>query len=591
MSPAESTQPLRFFHQGRMVEVDRVHPTRSVLDWLREDARCTGTKEGCNEGDCGACTVVVGELAPSDGAQASAGGPDVVGGLTLRAVNACIQFLPTLHGKALFTVEDLQAQTRCTDGRARDESPHEKHAVRRLHPVQQAMVECHASQCGFCTPGFVMSLWSTYERHGAAGTRPTRQQLADDLSGNLCRCTGYRPILDAGQRMFDLPAVPLDTRAAVEALTRLHAAPAGSTGSTGFRYAATRDGRTDTFHAPATLDELAALRERLPDAQLLAGSTDVGLWVNKQFRDLGDIVFVGGVAEMKTVQERGVGDAAELFIGAGASLEDAWRALVERVPSLADVWLRFASPPIRHAGTMGGNVANGSPIGDSAPVLMALDAQVELRRGARVRRLPLADFYVGYMKNRLEAGEFVQGIAVPLTALRRQVRAYKISKRFDSDISALCAGFAIEFEAPGDGGDIDGRAAPGEPVVKAVRLAFGGMAATVCRAARAEAALVGRPWTPSAVAAAQAALAEDFKPLSDLRASAAYRLKVAQNLLQRLWLETRADDPLPNAAVSVWDSMPHVLPAPITEFAVVADIAVPASAPAIAPVAPSRSQP
>jgi xanthine dehydrogenase small subunit len=581
MSPAESTQPVRFFHRGRIVEIERVHPTRSVLDWLREDARCTGTKEGCNEGDCGACTVVVGELAPPPDARASADGagsangadgehgadvPDLVGGLRLRAVNACIQFLPTLHGKALFTVEDLQAQTRCTDGRARDESSHEKHAVRRLHPVQQAMVECHASQCGFCTPGFVMSLWSTYERHGAAGTRPTRQQLADDLSGNLCRCTGYRPILDAGQRMFDLPAVPLDTRPAVQALTRLHAATAGTAG---FRYAATRDGRTDTFHAPATLGELAALRERLPGAQLLAGSTDVGLWVNKQFRDLGDIVFVGGVDEMKAVEERGAGETAELYIGAGASLEEAWRALVERVPPLADVWLRFASPPIRHAGTMGGNVANGSPIGDSPPVLMALDAQVELRRGARVRRLPLAEFYVGYMKNSLEAGEFVQGIAVPLPALRRHVRAYKISKRFDSDISALCAGFAIEFEAQG---------ASGEPIVKAVRLAFGGMAATVCRAARAEAALVGQPWTPSAVAAAQAALAEDFKPLSDLRASAAYRLKVAQNLLQRLWLETRADDPLPNAAVSVWHSMPHVLPESV-------------AASATAPAAPTRSQP
>ncbi|MBU1357226.1 MAG: xanthine dehydrogenase small subunit [Gammaproteobacteria bacterium] len=515
-----STQPIRFFHRGETVEVSGVHPTRSVLDWLREDARCTGTKEGCNEGDCGACTVVIGELAES-------GEHGAVGGLRLSTANACIQFLPTLHGKALFTVEDLKAQC----GNGTDMAQHAKHPVRQLHPVQQAMVDCHGSQCGFCTPGFVMSLWSTYEHHQATGTRPTRQQLADDLSGNLCRCTGYRPILDAGQRMFDLPGVRLDTQPVVEALQNLQ-----RTGT--FAYSAPLGQRTDHFHAPTTLAELAALREAKPAAQLLAGSTDIGLWVNKQFRDLGDILYVGDVAELKVIEER---DDA-LWIGAAASLESAYAALAERVPALTDVWLRFASPPIRNAGTMGGNVANGSPIGDSPPVLMALDAEIELRRGARVRRMPLTDFYVDYMKNKLELGEFVQGLRVPLAALQRQVRAYKISKRFDCDISALCGGFAIALD--------------GDRVAE-LRLAFGGMAAIVKRAAGAEAALVGKPWTQANVDIAKLALAEDFKPLSDMRASADYRLKVAQNLLQRLWLETRVDDPLPVSATSVWSVMPH----------------------------------
>jgi xanthine dehydrogenase small subunit len=208
------------------------------------------------------------------------------------------------------------------------------------------------------------------------------------------------------------------------------------------------------------------------------------------------------------------------------------------------VWLRFASPPIRHAGTMGGNVANGSPIGDSPPVLMSLDAQIELRRGDAVRRMPLPEFYLDYMKNQLQPGEFVQGLAIPHAAMKRQVRAYKISKRFDCDISALCAGFAIEFEA-------------GSDTVKAVRLAFGGMAATVKRAANAEAAIVGKPWTQASVATARLALAQDFKPLSDMRASADYRLLVAQNLIQRLWLETRADDALSLEETSVWSVMPH----------------------------------
>ena len=518
-----TTQEIRFFHRGAVVTVSDAQPTRTVLDWLREDAHCTGTKEGCNEGDCGACTVVIGELAAHRDTSA-------VGGLKLQTVNACIQFLPTLHGKALFTVEDLKTQCAAAIPASKAGEP----AQQSLHPVQQAMVECHGSQCGFCTPGFVMSLWSAYEHHQARGTVPTRQQLADELSGNLCRCTGYRPILDAGQRMFDLDQVRLDTQPVIAALRQL------SRSST-FSYAAaapSSDARAAVLHSPRSLQALATLRLEQPKATLLAGSTDIGLWVNKQLRDLGDIIYVGDVEELKTVQEAN----GELYIGAAASLEAAWSALARRVPALTDVWLRFASPPIRNAGTMGGNVANGSPIGDSPPILMALDADIELRHGSSVRRMPLSDFYVDYMKNRLESGEFVQGLAVPLTALKRQVRAYKISKRFDCDISAVCAGLAIEFD-----GDR----------VKAVRLAFGGMAATVKRAAAAEAALLGQPWDEAAVLRAQTALAQDFKPLSDMRASAAYRLQVAQNLLRRFWLETRANDPLPASATSVFSVLPH----------------------------------
>lgn len=536
-STSSSTQPIRFYHQGRVVDVSGVHPTRTVLDWLRDDAHCTGTKEGCNEGDCGACTVVIGELA-------APGDKDAVGGLKLQSVNACIQFLPTLNGKALFTVEDLKTQ--CASQGAAHGSQHGKHPVTPLHPVQQALVDCHGSQCGFCTPGFVMSLWSNYEQHQSCGTRPSRQQLADDLSGNLCRCTGYRPILDAGQRMFDLPPVRLDTQPVVQALQTLQ-------NEFAFEYTAPLGVRTDHFHAPRTLAQLAQLRVAKPRAQILAGSTDVGLWVNKQFRDLGDIIYVGDVEELKAVEERNGAQGPELYIGAGASLEAAWSALAARFEGLTDVWLRFASPPIRHAGTMGGNVANGSPIGDSPPVLMALDAQIELRQGERVRRMPLTDFYVDYMKNKLEPGEFVQAVAVPLSVAARRVRAYKISKRFDCDISALCGAFSLEL------GEDD--------KVKAIRLAFGGMAAIVKRAAKAEAALLGQPWTQASVDAARAALAEDFTPLTDMRASAGYRLQVAQNLITRLWLETRRQDALPTAATSVWSVMPHAVSAATAEGA------------------------
>ena len=519
------TRPIRFYHhdRGEIVSVENVAPTRTVLNWLREDARCTGTKEGCNEGDCGACTVIVAELAEhAHGVGTPSAEATIVGELSLRTVNACIRLLPTLDGKALLTVEDLQRM-----------------AGGALHPVQQALVECHGSQCGFCTPGFAMSLAATYERHCEAGTRPTRQQLADDLSGNLCRCTGYRPILDAGQRMFDLPQARLDTRPIARALRELQGA--GGLAYEGPNKAVPSDARPrrDRYWAPRSLDEFAALREQHPQARVLAGSTDIGLWINKQFRDVGDLLYIGDVGELKRIER---GDDGVLRIGAGASLEDAWSALAAAQPALQDMWLRFASLPVRNAGTMGGNIANGSPIGDGPPVLMALGASVVLRRGASSRRLPLDDFYLDYMKNALQPGEFVEALEVPLPSAATAMRAYKLSKRFDCDISTVAAGLAITR----DGGK-----------VVAARFAFGGMAATVKRAAQAESAVLGQPWNQTTMEAAMVALAQDFKPLTDMRASADYRLRSASRLLQRFWLETRQDAPLAPEQTSVWSVMPH----------------------------------
>ncbi|MFX1677723.1 xanthine dehydrogenase small subunit [Mitsuaria sp. CC2] len=507
-------RPIRFFHQGQLQAVTGLPPTTTVLQYLREHARCAGTKEGCAEGDCGACTVLVGEL-DADG--------QAVG---LRNVNACIQFLPMLDGKALLTVEDL--------GHSAD-----------LNPVQQALVDCHGSQCGFCTPGFAMTMQAIYERHQACGTRPERQALADDLAGNLCRCTGYRPILDAGERMFDAPARTIDRAPIVEALRVLAEDPP-------LLYEApSRTGSPQRVFAPRSIDEFAALREAMPQARLVAGATDVGLWVNKQQRELGDVILTGNVEEMRCIDTiagqdtsvgngNGNGHGTTLRIGASVTLEDAWSALTERVPALRELWLRFASPPVRHAGTLGGNIANGSPIGDGAPALIALGARIVLRRGATQRMLPLEAFYLDYMKNALEPGEFVEALEVPSPPPGTRLRGYKLAKRYDSDISAVCAVLSLRLE--------DG-------VVRDARFAFGGMAAIVKRAAEAEAAVTGRAWDEAASIAAAAALKDDFKPMTDLRASASYRERTAANLIRRFWLETRANAPVAAESASVWQAV------------------------------------
>ena len=510
-------QPIQFHYRGAIHNVEGAAPTRTILQHLREDLHCTGTKEGCAEGDCGACTVIVGELKE--------------GKLAFKAVNSCIQFLPTLDGRALLTVEDLQQ----ADG--------------SLHPVQQALVECHGSQCGFCTPGFVMSLWSLYlslpERADGSRTAPTRLQIDDALSGNLCRCTGYRPIIEAARRMCELAPVAMDQSAVLAALLGVERADdrAQTPAVPMLHYAA--DGQQ--FYAPRTIDALIALRAAHPAACLLAGSTEVGLWVTKQFRPLGDIIYIGRIRQLQDILE--TDDA--LTIGAGVSLEAAYNAVCGEYPlELSVMRQRFASLPIRNAGTLGGNVANGSPIGDSMPWLIALGAQVLLNGSGGQRTLALEDFYLGYQQKDLRPEEFVEAVRIPTRREHQRFRTYKVAKRFDQDISAVCAAFAITFDGE--------PTALGATIVSA-RIAFGGMAAMPKRASAAEASMIGQPWNEASMTAAMAALARDFTPLSDMRASAAYRMKVAQNLVRRFWLETRPDAPLLSVGL---DAFATILPEP-----------------------------
>ncbi len=485
------SQPIRFFYRGEVQTVANASPTQTILQHIREDQHCSGTKEGCAEGDCGACTVIIGELKGNT--------------VELKAVNACIQFVPTLDGKALFTVEDL------------------KQLNGELHPVQQAMVECHGSQCGFCTPGFVMSLWGLYLKQEGQCGKPPRKEIDDALSGNLCRCTGYRPIINAAQRLLELPQAGFDRAALTASLQAIRR-------SEMLTYS--HDGQS--FHAPLTLEQLVKLRAAKPSATILSGSTDVGLWVTKQLRELGDIIYINQVAELQTLIEQD----DQLEIGAAVPLNDAYAALCKYYPQeLGEMWRRFASLPIRNAGTLGGNLANGSPIGDSAPWLIALGAHLVLRGKDGQRVMPLENFYLDYQKKDLRPEEFVESVRVPLPRPERYFRTYKLAKRFDQDISAVCAAFSIT---------LDGR------IVREARIAFGGMAATSRRAPQAEAALNGREWNEAALTEAMALLAQDYDPLTDMRASSAYRMKAAQNLLRRFWLETRPDAPLSNQAVNAF---------------------------------------
>ncbi len=462
--------------------LDLADPTRTVLEYLRLDERRRGTKEGCAEGDCGACTVALGEC-----------GADGV--VRYRAVNACIQFAATLDGKQLVTVEDL------AEGE-------------RLHPVQQALVDAHGSQCGFCTPGFVMSMYVGHETDKAAGALPDRQAINDRLAGNLCRCTGYRPIVDAALAAASEPAPAQADRLRAAAAAALPALARADT------LAIEADGRR--YFAPATLDQAADLLAQWPEATLLAGGTDVGLWVTKLHKRLDTVIYLGDVVELNGIVER----PGHWWIGAGATYNEALAAFAGLHPDLAELVRRIGSLQIRNAGTLGGNIGNASPIGDSMPALIALGAQLHLRRGAAGRVMPIEDYFLGYRRTALQPGELIVGVEIPKLAANQRFATYKVSKRFDQDISAVCPAYRLTLDDQG--------------VIAEARIAHGGMAAIPARAPRTEAALTGRPWTAETVAAAMAALADDYAPIDDMRASAGYRLKVARNLLRRFHLATTA---------------------------------------------------
>lgn len=459
---------IQFLMNGR-IHTENLPADTTVLQYLRRDAGRCGTKEGCASGDCGACTVV---LAEKQGDQ-----------LQYRTVNACLTFMPAVHGKQLITVEDL------------------KHRG-KLHHVQQAMVDNHASQCGFCTPGFVMSLFAMEKNKPAY----TVEGVQETLSGNLCRCTGYRPIMDAAKAICDAPEPDQFDADALQTLAKLAAMSA--------------------TEQPVSLEQLAQRYLAEPDSRLVAGGTDLALEVTQRYQRLPKLISLSHIPELKTITLTG----QAIHIGAAAPLSECMPVLHHELPEFGELLERFASQQIRNQGTFGGNIANASPIGDGGPVLLALGASLLLRRGAEQRELPLDQFFLGYRKTALQLGEFIEQIRIPRnTSAARQLRVYKVSKRLEDDISAVCAALHIEVQ---------------NGVVVHARVAFGGMAEVAKRATCCEAQLLGQPWQTATVERACQALTQDFTPISDFRASREYRMQVAKNLLRRCHIEMTSPETL-----------------------------------------------
>ena len=478
MAETEIRSEIRFILNGSDVALTDVAPDATLLDWLRLNRTLRGTKEGCAEGDCGACTVLVGKLSAD--------------GLVYESVNACIRFMGSLDGTHVVTVEHLHG-----DGE-------------KLHPVQQAMVDFHGSQCGFCTPGFIMSLYGLWMKT----PNPSNTAIEKALQGNLCRCTGYEAIMRAAHAISSYGKAAKDPLAVErKAITvRLEALQDGARVEIG--------SAKKRLIVPASADDFAAVLEKEPTATVVAGSTDVGLWVTKHMRDISPVIFIGGIEDLRSMSEAdGV-----ITIGAGVTYTEALETLSKRIPALGQLVNRIGGEQVRNMGTIGGNVANGSPIGDTPPPLIALGARVTLRKGKVRRTIPLETFFIAYGKQDRYPGEFVEAVHVPVPAKQTKFAVYKVTKRRDEDITATLGAFNLSLAKDGTVADI--------------RIAYGGMAATPKRASAVEKALVGKLWTEATVEAAMAEYVNDFSPLTDMRATAEYRALAARNLLLRFYVET-----------------------------------------------------
>ena len=467
---------IRFLINNDVVELNEARADLTLLQFIREHRKKTGTKEGCAAGDCGACTVVLVEPVSSDSATK----------LNYRTVNSCITLMSAIHGKQLLFVEHL------SDG---------KH----LHPVQQALVDHHGSQCGFCTPGFIMSMFALYH----SNSKPNRDDVLHALSGNLCRCTGYRPIIDATLAVCE--QAPNDQFSARQDATL----------ATLLSLSGEKPSGTGNIHTPTSREELKALIKANPSAQLVAGSTDLSLQFTQQLKEVKTLISVTHIDALKQCTK----NEHSLIIGAAVPLNDATPLLLNAFPQVAELVTRFASLPIRNQATIGGNVANASPIGDMPPLLLALNATLHLDNGESARAIPIHEFFKGYRETTLANDEWISAIEIPLKQPNQALAAYKISKRFEDDISAVCAVFNMTLD--------NGK-------VEAISCGFGGVAAVPSTCEALENVLKGKLFSSKeCLTLGKQVLFDAFAPIDDVRATAQYRKTVLANLWHRFWLENQ----------------------------------------------------
>jgi xanthine dehydrogenase small subunit len=469
---------IKFLLNQSETSVDQIDPNTSVLDYLRDNLNRTGTKEGCASGDCGACTVVIAEVEENK--------------LFYRSANACITNIGSLHGKQLITVEDLKTNN-------------------QLHAVQQAMVDCHGSQCGFCTPGFIMSMFALRKNN----TTADEHKINESLGGNLCRCTGYRPIVDAAKQLFEKPQDDQFDHTEDSVIKQLNTInseqPLGSLSDS-----------NKQFFSPTSSSELANLLNHYSEAKLLAGGTDLCLEFTQFLRDAHILIYTGRVKDLATIE---LNDKS-LVLGAAVTFSHAADHLIALYPDLKELIERLGSLQVRNQATIAGNIGNASPIGDMPPVLIALGAELDLRKEDKRRTISIEEYFLKYKVTALKKSEFIEKIIIPRPDPLADFKVYKISKRLEDDISATCGAFSIKID---------------QGAVSAIKIAFGGMAEIPKRAKHCEQALLNQPWNSQSIERAMVELKKDFTPISDFRASADYRLEVSKNMLRRLYLELESD--------------------------------------------------
>ncbi|PPR47453.1 MAG: 6-hydroxypseudooxynicotine dehydrogenase complex subunit beta [Alphaproteobacteria bacterium MarineAlpha5_Bin9] len=466
---------IKFVYNNNIIELENIDPNETLLNFIRNNLKKTGTKEGCAEGGCGACTVVLGTLKNNK--------------ILYQVVNSCIIFVPMIHGKQLIIVEDLESK-------------------KDLHPVQKAMIKHNGSQCGFCTPGFVMSLFSMYKNNN----NYTEKIIKDSISGNLCRCTGYKPIINAGKELnnyFKPDKFEINKKIDIELIKKIQ----NEKKPIKINY------NNKLYFSPLSIKELLLIIKNNPNAKLINGGTDLALTVTKSRKDLNSLIYLGNIKELNYIKE----NQNNIEIGSSTPLIEIEKFISKYYSDFSEILKRYGSYQIRNIATIGGNLGTASPIGDTLPILLSLNALIITQKNNISRKILIKDFFTGYRKTKLKKNEFIKAIIIPKNK-SYIFRAYKISKRYDDDISSVCMGINLNLE---------------RNIIRNIIIAYGGMSEKPKRATNCEKYLNNKNFDKETIIKSQKELLKDFNPINDMRASSEYRKNIAKNLLLKFFFEIK----------------------------------------------------